>query len=122
MGTAPTKESGPNSAGCANHEPQWPRLLSPEWLAEMEEFHPGAVEIILRDFTEERQHLREMQRKGVELKPATAAGDLGSYQNRRLLVAGGLSFFLATCGLVLILLIGRCTGSSCRGRSQPWRP
>lgn len=78
-------------------------LPSPEWLAEMEELHPGAVEMILRDFTEERQHLREMQRKGVELN-ATVARDLGSYQNRRLLVAGGLSFFLATCGLVLILL------------------
>jgi uncharacterized membrane protein len=78
-------------------------LPSPEWLAEMEELHPGAVEMILRDFTEERRHLREMERKGIELNTSVAQ-DLGSYQSRRLSIAGGLAFFLVACGLALILL------------------
>lgn len=78
-------------------------LPSPEWLAEMEELHPGAVEMILRDFTEERRHLREMQRKASDLD-ATASRDLGSYQKLRLLIAGSLAFVLVVCGLVLILL------------------
>src|SRR4051794_32516875 len=73
-------------------------LPSPEWLAEMEELHPGAVEMILRDFTEERRHLREMQRKEIKLN-TTVAQDLGRYQSRRLLIAGGLAFFLVACGL-----------------------
>jgi len=59
--------------------------------------------MILTDFTEERQHQREMQRKALELD-AVVVKDFGGYQRSRLWIAGGLAFFLAICGLVLILL------------------
>lgn len=78
-------------------------LPSQEWLSAAEEIHPGATEIILRDFREERRHQREMQRKGIELDAAVVR-DLGRYQHRRLLVAAALTFFLTACGLALILL------------------
>lgn len=44
-----------------------------------------------------------MQRKALELD-GVVAKDFGGYQRSRLWIAGGLAFFLAVCGLVLILL------------------
>lgn len=78
-------------------------LPGDDWLANVERLCPGATEMILTDFTEERQHQREMQRRALELD-AVVVKDFGGYQHNRLLIAGGLAFFLAVCGLVLILL------------------
>jgi uncharacterized membrane protein len=78
-------------------------LPGDDWLANVEKIRPGATDMILRDFEQEREHQRDMQRKAIEID-ARAVRDFGLYQNRRLLLAGGFAFFLAACGLVLILL------------------
>jgi hypothetical protein len=74
-----------------------------EWLARIEQLHPGATEIVLRDFIEERQHQREMQRLAIELD-ATVIRDLSRHQTRRLWMASALGFFLVASGLAMILL------------------
>lgn len=78
-------------------------LPSKEWLARMEQLRPGATEIILRDFTEERRHQREMQRRAIELDAAVVR-DQSRYQNRRLLIAGILALVLIGAGFVMVLL------------------
>jgi uncharacterized membrane protein len=78
-------------------------LPSQEWFAQLEQVHPGTAEMILRDFTEERRHQREIQRKAMELDAAIVR-DCSRYQRHRLWLAGGLAFFVLFCGLTLILL------------------
>jgi uncharacterized membrane protein len=78
-------------------------LPSQEWFAAVEEIHPGATELILRDFAEERRHQREMQEKALDLDALHVRG-FGRYQAHRLWIAGVLAFFVLVCGLVLILL------------------
>jgi len=73
------------------------------WFAGLEAIHPGATEIILRDFTEERQHQRRMQEQAFGLDSKVFA-EFSRYQKTRLWIAGGLAFFLAVAGLALILL------------------
>ncbi|HST68299.1 MAG TPA: DUF2335 domain-containing protein [Solirubrobacterales bacterium] len=42
-------------------------LPSQEWFARLEQVHPGTAAMILRDFTEERHHQREIQRKAIDV-------------------------------------------------------
>lgn len=74
-----------------------------DWFAGLEAIHPGSTEIILRDFTEERQHQRRMQERAFGLDKEVFS-EFSSYQKTRLWIAGGLALFLATGGLALILL------------------
>lgn len=69
----------------------------------MEAIQPGATEIILRDFTEERQHQRRMQERAFRLDKEVFS-EFSSYQKTRLWIAGSLALFLAAGGLALILL------------------
>lgn len=78
-------------------------LPDQEWFARLEAIHPGATEIVLRDFTEERQHQRRMQEKAFGLD-SDVFSEFSRYQKTQLLVAGGLVLFLAAGGLSLILL------------------
>lgn len=59
--------------------------------------------MILRDFAEERQHQREIQRRALDLD-GSVIRDYGRYQRHRLWLAGCLAFFVLFCGLTLILL------------------
>lgn len=76
-------------------------LPDQEWFAGLEAIHPGATEIILRDFTEERTHQRKMQEKAIDLD-AHVFSEFSRYQRARLWTAGGLALFLAAGGLALI--------------------
>ncbi len=78
-------------------------LPDQEWFARLEAIHPGATEIILRDFTEERQHQRRMQERAFGLD-SQVFEEFSRYQKMRLWIAGGLALFLAVGGLALILL------------------
>jgi hypothetical protein len=78
-------------------------LPAQEWFAGLEAIHPGATEIILRDFTEERQHQRRMQERAFGLD-SDVFSEFSRYQKTRLWIAGGLALFLAVGGLALILL------------------
>jgi uncharacterized membrane protein len=72
-----------------------------DWFAGLEVIHPGATEIILRDFTEERVHQRKMQEKAIDLDTQVFL-EFSRYQRSRLWMAGGLALFLAAGGLALI--------------------
>jgi hypothetical protein len=76
-------------------------LPDQDWFAGLEAIHPGATEIILRDFAEERTHQREMQERAISLD-ALVFSEFSHYQRSRLWMAGGLALFLATGGLALI--------------------
>lgn len=78
-------------------------LPDQEWFSGLEAIHPGATEIILRDFTEERQHQRRMQEQAFGLD-SKVFSEFSRYQRTRLWIAGGLALFLAISGLTLILL------------------
>lgn len=78
-------------------------LPSQEWFAGLEAIHPGATEIVLRDFTEERKHQRRMQEKAFGLDREVFL-DFSSYQKSRLRLAGMLALFIAAGGLALVLL------------------
>jgi hypothetical protein len=78
-------------------------LPDQDWFAGLEEIHPGATEIVLRDFTEEREHQRRMQEKAFGLDREVFSA-FSSYQESRLRIAGGLALFLAAGGLALVLL------------------
>jgi hypothetical protein len=78
-------------------------LPAQEWFAGLEAIHPGSTEIILRDFTEERQHQRRMQERALGLD-SKVFSEFSRYQRTRLWIAGGLALFLAAGGLALILL------------------
>lgn len=94
-------------------------LPDQDWFAGLEAIHPGSTEIILRDFTEERQHQRRMQERAITLD-ARVFSEFSRYQQSRLWIAGGLALFLAAGGLALIffdkavygfvLLIGEIAG------------
>lgn len=78
-------------------------LPDQDWFAGLEAIHPGSTEIILRDFTEERQHQRRMQERAFGLDREVFS-EFSRYQKTRLWIAGGLALFLAAGGLALILL------------------
>jgi uncharacterized membrane protein len=78
-------------------------LPSHEWFAQLEQIHPGTAAMILRDFTEERDHQRDIQRRAIDLDAAIVR-DYGRYQRHRLWLAACLAFFVLFCGLGLILL------------------
>ncbi len=77
-------------------------LPDQEWFAGLETIHPGATEIILRDFTEERQHQRRMQERAFGLDTEVFS-EFSRYQKTRLWIAGGLALFIAAGGLALVL-------------------
>ncbi|HEY6730839.1 MAG TPA: hypothetical protein VI039_07435 [Solirubrobacterales bacterium] len=78
-------------------------MPSVEWFTAVERLHPGATELILHDFVEERHHQRAMQKEVLTLD-ASLSREVVNFQNRRIGVAGALALFLALCGLALILL------------------
>ncbi len=73
-----------------------------DWLTAVEVLHPGATEMVLRDFTDERQHQRQLQSKALDLD-AVVVKDFTRYQMARLLVSGVIALVVAGGGLALIL-------------------
>jgi hypothetical protein len=68
-------------------------LPDQEWFAGLEAIHSGATELILRDFTEDRQHQRRMQERAFKLDTEVFS-EFSSYQKTRLWIAGGLALSL----------------------------
>lgn len=101
----PQSETNAQGAGvfAAQYKAHSGPLPDQDWFAGVEAIHLGATEIILRDFTEERQHQRHMQERAFGLD-AEVFSEFSRYQKTRLWIAGGLALFLATGGLTLILL------------------
>lgn len=104
-GKDPQTDAGGQGAGvfAAQYKTHSGPLPDQEWFAGLEAIHPGATEIILRDFTEERQHQRRMQERAFGLDTEVFS-EFSRYQKTRLWIAGGLALFLAAGGLALILL------------------
>jgi hypothetical protein len=71
------------------------------WLEKVEALHPGATELMLNDFAEERQHQRMLQAKAVELDDRNLQA-FSEYQTLRLKIAGAVAVFFAVAGLALI--------------------
>jgi hypothetical protein len=96
----PDEQGGVFAAEYKSHSGPLP---SQDWLTAVEALHPGATEMVLQDFTDERSHQRQMQTKALELD-AVVVKDFTHYQMARLLIAGGLALFVAAAGIALILL------------------
>lgn len=104
-GNDPQADVGVQGAGvfAAQYKAHSGPLPDQDWFAGMEAIHPGATEIILRDFTEERQHQRRMQERAFGLDTQVFS-EFSRYQKARLWIAGGLALFIAAGGLALVLL------------------
>jgi hypothetical protein len=103
-GDSPNPANGPKEGFfAAQYRAHSGPLPDQDWFSGLESLHPGATELILRDFTEERQHQRRMQEKAIHLD-AEVFSKFSNYQRSRLWIAGGLALFLATGGLALIFL------------------
>jgi uncharacterized membrane protein len=100
LGRSETQEAGLFAAQYKAHSGPLP---DQDWFAGVEAIHPGAAEVILRDFAEERQHQRHMQERAFGLDREVFS-EFSHYQKTRLWIAGGLALFLAAGGLALILL------------------
>lgn len=94
-------EQSPEGIFAAQYKSHSGPLPDQDWFAGLEAIHPGATEVILRDFTEERVHQRKMQEKAIDLD-AHVFSEFSRYQRSRLWIAGGLALFLAAGGLALI--------------------
>jgi hypothetical protein len=76
-------------------------LPDQRWFAEVEQVHPGATELILTDYRDQRQHEREMEKEAIALDRVSFQ-IFARYQTTQLLIAGGLATLLAVAGIVLI--------------------
>lgn len=76
-------------------------LPDEHWFQAVEQLHTGATEMLLTDYRDERQHVREMEKRSLSLDERNLNGFI-RYQMARLWIAGSLAALLAVAGIVLI--------------------
>jgi len=76
-------------------------LPDEHWFQAVEPLHPGATEMLLTDYRDQREHAREMEKRSSDLDDKNLSGFI-RYQMTRLWIAGGLATLLAVAGIVLI--------------------
>lgn len=94
-------------------------LPNRHWFEAIERLQPGTTAMIVKDYTDEREHQRQMQKEALRVDEASLDAFAG-YQLVRLKIVGALAAFIALSGLALIvfdkpiygfvLLIGEIAG------------
>jgi hypothetical protein len=77
-------------------------LPNRHWFEAIERLHPGATEMIVKDYTDEREHQRQMQKEALRVDEGSLAA-FSDYQLLRLKIVGTLAAFFALSGLALIV-------------------
>jgi hypothetical protein len=77
-------------------------LPNRQWFEAIERLHPGATGMIIKDYTDERQHQRAMQMEALRVDQGSLDA-FSRYQLLRLKIVGALAAFFAISGLALIL-------------------
>lgn len=76
-------------------------LPDEHWFQTVEQLHPGATEMLLTDYRDQREHSRDMEKRSLALDDKTLSGFI-RYQMNRLWIAGSLAGLVAVAGIVLI--------------------
>jgi uncharacterized membrane protein len=77
-------------------------LPNRQWFEAIESLHPGTTEMIIKDYADEREHQRQMQREALRVDEGSLNA-FSDYQLLRLKIVGFLAAFFALSGLALII-------------------
>jgi hypothetical protein len=77
-------------------------LPNRQWFEAVERIHPGATAMIIKDYTDERAHQRQMQMEALRVDEGSL-GAFARYQLVRLGIVGALAALFALSGFALIV-------------------